>query len=920
MNKFNISIAAFCLFSASVFSQSQWPAITQTSKPWTRWWWMGSAVDAGNISIALDQYNKAGIGGVEIVPIYGAKGYENRYLQYLSPQWLQMLDSSIALAKEKNMGIDMAVGTGWPIGGPQVSTTDAASKLQIQQYKLNAGQSLSERIVISDLKQQNIAGVTLLALIAYGSNTEITDLTSKVSDNGTLDWVAPSGEWKLYAAFNAKTLQKVKRAAPGGEGLTFDHFSTTALGNYLKKYDSAYARRTPAVRSYFNDSYEVFNANWSPVFFDEFKKRRGYDLKLYLREFSSDNNTDTVRRVKSDYRQTMADLMLENFSDKFSSWAHSKNALSTNQAHGSPGNLLDLYAAVDIAETETFGSTAFDIPGLRRNKEDIRNVDPDPVMSKFASSAANIMGHKLISCETFTWLTEHFKTSWSQCKPEVENVFLSGVNHVFFHGTTYSPADAPWPGWLFYASVNFVPNNSMWPHLNGLSDYITRCQSILQTGKPDNDILLYWPAFDVWNNAKGTDMPLKVHGIDEWLHPTAFYKNVKLLQANGYTMDFVSDKMIGQAYVGNDGLQVTDSGASYKTLIVPSLGSMPVKSLQKIITLANAGAIIIFESLPPDVPGLKDHAKRKKDLLGLLSALPFKKSGGDYQEAVTGKGKIILAKNTLLALQKANVKGEEIHKTGLQFIRRKMGNDYWYYIVNHTARTIDTTIALERRGEFHYMLDAQTGKEGSVSVMKKADRPHVRIQLKSGETVFLKVTNQPSASQAWKYNVETKKSIALQNKWKVRFTAGGPQLPAARTITSLSSWTQWNDTTLQNFSGTAVYTSSFNLAAKNAKQYVLQLGKVNQSARVWINGKDAGYVWAIPFSTDITEFIKKGRNEIKIELVNLMANRIRYMDRNNIPWRNYHEINFVNIDYKPFNAANWAVEESGLIGPVIIKY
>lgn len=109
-----------------------------------------------------------------------------------------------------------------------------------------------------------------------------------------------------------------------------------------------------------------------------------------------------------------------------------QNSRNTNQAHGSPGNLLDLYAAVDIPESETFGSTKFDIQGLKRNLEDINTKEvPDINMLKFASSAANITGKPLISNESFTWLTEHFKTSWSQVKPEAEQIFLSGINHIF---------------------------------------------------------------------------------------------------------------------------------------------------------------------------------------------------------------------------------------------------------------------------------------------------------------------------------------------------------------------------------------------------------------------------------------------------------------------------------------------------------
>ena len=68
-----------------------WPEPTRTMKPWTHWWWMGSAVDRENITCLLEEFARAGIGGVEITPIYGAKGYEDRYLQYLSEDWMEML-------------------------------------------------------------------------------------------------------------------------------------------------------------------------------------------------------------------------------------------------------------------------------------------------------------------------------------------------------------------------------------------------------------------------------------------------------------------------------------------------------------------------------------------------------------------------------------------------------------------------------------------------------------------------------------------------------------------------------------------------------------------------------------------------------------------------------------------------------------
>ncbi|RYD82281.1 MAG: glycoside hydrolase, partial [Sphingobacteriales bacterium] len=272
------------------------------------------------------------------------------------------------------------------------------------------------------------------------------------------------------------------------------------------------------------------------------------------------------------------------------------------------------------------------------------------------------------------------------------------------------------------------------------------------------------------------------------------------------------------------------------------------------------------------------------------------------------------------ALQYMQLAPEEMVKTGLQFIKRKSANVSWYYIVNHTGNTIDSLIHLQANTKNYFLLDPLTGKQGKIIPVEKDRKNYVRIQLLPGESSIVKCTDKTDNTPVWQYRQQSKSSIILKNPWAVSFTAGGPQLPAKRTISKLSSWTNWNDSSLQNFSGTAVYQSNFNLPTKQAIQYTLDLGQICESAKVWINGKQAGTAWSLPYQLEIGNLLKTGRNEIKIEVVNLMANRIRYMDRNNIPWRNYHEINFVNIKYKEFNAAAWPLQPSGLIGPVVIKY
>jgi hypothetical protein len=894
-----------------------WPVIQQQMRPWTRWWWMGNAVDEKNLSAALSAYAAAGIGGVEITPIYGAKGYEDRYIDFLSPKWMRMLDFTVKKATELHMGVDMNTGTGWPFGGPQVSPEFAAAKLIVQQYQVSRGQSLKEPIEIKDEKQQK-AGAKLQAVTAYTTDGKVVDLTDKIDPHGQLNWKALSADAEIYAIFSGRTLQQVKRAAPSGEGYTLDHLDKTSVNVYLKRFDQAFAGHSHGVRAFFNDSYEVYGANWTPTFLSEFKRLRGYDLSAHIKELvGKDSLSRESGRLKSDYRETMSQLLLANFTQNWTNWAHSYKSITKNQSHGSPGNLLDLYAAVDIPETETFGSSYFPIPGLRRDSGDIRNVDPDPMMNKFASSAAHITGKTLVSSETFTWLTEHFKTSFSQAKPEAEQLFLAGINHIFYHGTTFTPDDIQFPGWLFYASANMVPANSLWPHLKGMDNYFSRCQSLLQSGRPDNELLIYWPVYDAWSNPKGLDMPMKVHDVDVWLHPTDFYKQSITLEKSGYSFDFVSDHMLAGAKAAHGQLITSASANPYQALVVPACKFMPLKTLKDILSLANNGVTVIFQRLPEGVPGLSDLEKNSIEFKHLITALDFKSLAGGLEGAKWGSGEVLVANEIKQALSFKHIDGEQLSQSGLRFIRRRLDAGKYYFLVNHTAKIIDEWVPLNVSSPSVVLLDPLSGDYGQAQVQIKEGKSWVKIYMQPGETFFLQTGNQKT-EKMWVYLSKPGKPLILNQDWKLHFTGGGPALPGDKQLDRLVSWTALHDSAAVAFSGRGMYSRTFTLPAKIRGEYILSLGVVDESAHVWVNGKDAGIIWSIPFQARIGKFLRPGKNVIRVEVANLMANRIRDMDKKEIPWRNYHEINFVNINYKPFNAAGWKPMASGLIGPVLI--
>ncbi len=895
-----------------------WPETTVEMKPWARWWWMGSAVDSANIEELMKKYADAGIGGVEITPIYGAKGFEDKYLDYLSPEWMEELYFSVSKAGELGMAVDMNVGTGWPFGGPQITPELAAGKLIVQEYSLKSGQKLNKKIEVKDPRQQKV-GVELMALMAINQDGEKINLTEKVSPEKQLDWIPDKGDWTLLAAFSGKTLQKVKRAAPGGEGFTMDHMSRVALDTYLERFDKAFGKEKTGVRAFFNDSYEVYGADLSPLFFEEFKKRRGYDPSEYLSELTSMDDVDSIARIKSDYRETISDMLLENFSKPWHNWIHKQGGLSRNQAHGSPGNLLDLYAAVDIPETETFGSTYFPIPGLPDYTVDKRNIDPDPLMIKMATSAANVTGKPLVSSETFTWLGEHFKVSMAECKPEVEQLFLTGVNHVFFHGTTYSPEEAGWPGWLFYASTNIGPSNSFWPHINGLNEYITRCQSFLQKGKSDNELLIYWPVYDVWHDPKKINKLLSIHHIDEWMHPTPFYKLSQNLYSKGYSIDFISDRLMKEAEIKDKEILTASEAKPYKTLILPSCNLIPIETINAALSLAESGGTVIFQELPKDVPGYFQLEKRRQELQIILENLKFSEVNANIQELKYGEGLILLAEDVQKALEYQNIFRESLTDNNLKFIRKDLDGNKIYYLANHTATSIDTWIPLNAEMDAAVIFDPLTGNFGAAKVATDDEKMTVRVQMEPGESMFIQtVSGKLENIEEWLYLEATSGEIQVSGEWKLNFTNGGPDIPDEQMLSELISWTALSDEKAKAFSGAAEYTTTFELPQKSADEYLLKLGDIRESAKIWINDQEVGILWGIPFQTKIGSYLKEGENTLKIEVTNLMANRIIDMDKKGIEWRKYHEINFVNLNYKPFNAAEWNLQPSGLLGPVTI--
>lgn len=838
----------------SAFGQT-WPEALPEAKPAARWWWLGSAVDKENLTYNMAEYAKAGIGELEITPIYGVQGNEANDIPFLSEKWMEMYQHTVAEGDRLGIKIDLNTGTGWPFGGPDVTEDQAAAKAIFEEK------------------------------------------------DGTLTLQV------------GRTKQKVKRAAPGGEGLVMDHFDREAVTLYFKKFDEAFTRSgAPAPNNFFNDSYEVYKADWTPKLLEEFAKRRGYRLEDHFSEFVDESRPEVTTRIVADYRETLSELLLENFTRNWTSWAHQHGSKTRNQAHGSPANLIDTYAAVDIPEIEGFGLSQFNIKGLRQDSLTRKNYS-DISMLKYASSAAHITGKPFTSAETFTWLTEHFRTSLSQCKPDLDLMFCSGVNHVFFHGIAYSPREVAWPGWHFYASIDMSPTNTIWRDAPAFFEYITRCQSFLQWGKSDNDFLVYLPVYDMWAEEPGRLMQFDIHHMDE-LAPR-FIKTITQIIESGYDVDYISDQFI-RSIQCRQGELITQGGAAYKAIIVPGAHLMPVDVFQKLMSLAKQGATVVFlDNYPTDVPGYGQMEKRHAHFKKVSKTLP-----AFGVTAKVGKGRIISGTDYATTLALCDILPEAMRTAeGLHCLRRTNATGHHYFISSLQSKDVDGWVTLGKDAECAMIFDPMTGKMGWAEVRQQNGKTEVRLQLKSGESCILQTfTSAKSVAsnsvQPWPYYQEGAISLNMDRGWQLSFVESVPALPDTFNIDRLTDWTTLPVASAATNMGTGLYSLKFNLPNWKADDWMLDLGDVRESARVRINGKEVGCAWAVPYSLRVGQYLQAGENILEVEVTNLPANRIAQMDREGKQWRIFKEINIVDLNYKKTSYAHWQPLPSGLCSSV----
>jgi len=439
-------------------------------------------------------------------------------------------------------------------------------------------------------------------------------------------------------------------------------------------------------------------------------------------------------------------------------------------------------------------------------------------------------------------------------------------------------------------------------------DYLGRCSYMLQQGLSVADACYYYgdqapnfyPAFHV--------VPEKI-----------------LLESlgEGYDYDVVNSDVILNRISVKDGRIVLPDGLSFSLLVLPDQNQFPLDVLQKLDQMIKDGATVIGRK-PTEIPYLNNHSVDKIE----LSELADRMWGSNDSQ-----GKVVATRTAREVLLARGIGPDFSHDlpSTLDYIHRKTGETDMYFVRNTSGEFYSGNCSFRITDKYPELWDPSTGKQVLVEKFTDKDgRINIKLDLDANASAFVVFTkNKRSISTSSEQTFVAEKITSINGKWKVTFPEGWGA-PNEASFKKLMSWTESDNKGIQYFSGTAGYHKTITIQAEDLKKNTsveISLGKVCDVAEIYLNGKSAGILWKKPFKIDITDLVKAGENELKIEIVNQWVNRLTG-DMLSEQEERFCRTNQPYVTSDDFGYDNWiedsdetfSLKTSGLLGPVHILY
>jgi hypothetical protein len=902
-------------------------------RPYVRWWWNGDKVERSELARELRVMKEAGIGGVEINPIKfpaGTDAMGKPAIQWLSPEWVDLLDFTLKEAASLGLTCDLIVGSGWPFGAEYLAAEERSQMLVIAVIRLDGPQYYeispfalfkeSDPAVTSPFPGRTMELLSVhLAPAMIDTMEQVVDLSSQIP-SGVIKVDIPTGQHVLYGLVKVTGSMEVINGAPGASGPVLNHYNEVAVRKYLHRMSDTIQRQigplTGRIRSFFTDSMELEGANWSGDMLDEFKKRRGYDptpyLPLTMSKIGSMGNVynydygpalgqdlkERVERVRYDFELTKSELIRERFIQPYTDWCKENKVLSRVQAYGRGYFPLEGSFDIDLPECETWIKYGL---GKEMSEEDYRIGRAYTMINKYVSSAAHLKGKRHISCEEMTNTDMVFNDTLEILKLAGDQSTISGVTHPVFHGFNYSPPDAPFPGWVRYGTW-FNEKNTWWPYFRRFADYKARISALLQQVDMFADIAVLPPVADMWSIFGSQNEPFPYLMYPKWM-PLLW----EAIHQNGNACDYISEQVLLEAEMDKGWMRY--GSRAYHTIFlvrVERIGAAAARKLHDFV--AGGGRIFCMDTIPDKCAGWQDHEAQDADVKLMVKLMKDEPERFIFLNSPE-KGWVLWYRDIQQQYgitPYVKIDNPDPFVTQVRYVGAK--TEILFFINSNMDKghrlhlTVNKVIAAGRQA---WIWDPETGQRWRMA----SGAGNIVLDLGPADSKLIVFDNEKHGP-VWMEPPVGPKVVSgehaagqiLTGNWTVEFRHidGSLKTGMLEELKDLKDLPDW-----AAFSGVAGYRLEFNVG--EVLPAWLNLGKVAGVSEVFLNGKTLGVKWYGRRIFPIEAVLQMGRNIVEVKVVTSMGNYMKTLKDNPVAQYWTNEKN-----------KDQPVQSMGLMGPVTI--
>jgi hypothetical protein len=901
------------------------------------WWWLNGNTDAATITHDLEEMKAKGFGGALLVDANGANQDGNANVPagptFGSKDWVALYRHALREADRLGLEITLNITSGWNLGGPGVVPGEASKVLTWTRLPVKGGSAITVNLTMPETKNGFYRQIAVLAYpLAHGSglatqpgsrtgagptdpaaeakrsalilrqrsagesNAEggfsmpdtsdrliaevsgdptgsaaysdtnlggVQDLTSKVAADGSLTWDPPAGDWEILRIGYTDSDARVSTASGTWQGLAIDYLSRAAFESYWRQSVEPLlvaAKPYHSLKYLATDSWELGGANWTDKFREQFIHLRGYDPVPWLPAVAGRivGNRDQSTRFLTDLRRTVADLVSSEHYDVFAEKARAYGLgiqCESGGPHGAPIDALETFRHAAVPQTEFWSPSAH------------RPTDKDRFFTKEAASAAHIYGQRFVAEEGETSVGPQWSESLAtDLKPSFDMAVTEGMNRLVWHQFTSSPVSTGLPGQEYFAGTHLNPKVTWWDAGGPFFTYLNRAQYLMQQGLPVDDLLYFY----------GDNVPSFVRlKADDPAHVLP-----------GYDYDVTNEDALLHSIHTEGGRLRGPGGMEWRALAMPATNRVSLAVLQRIEQYVAEGGIVI--GLAPESATGRETPRSQATFKELAGKMWGPQCTGHSSHGY-GKGRVFCttdARSAFAAMKLApdvSLAGEEEHALGasstseLDYIHQRVGEMDLYFLRNGSDKASRHLVTFRTTGELPEVWDALTGDMTPApgAYLRADGRAEVPVELPPFGSSILVFAKSFRHAASPPIRATQMASVNILRPWKITFQAdrGAPDDPVE--ATTLKSWTEWDDPRIRFFSGTANYRVTVMAPTTRAGDRVwLRFPDVREIARVTINGKDAGTVWAKPLMVRVDQFLTPGENRLEVAVTNLWPNRI----------------------------------------------